>query len=347
MAHAYGWMVPSEGELSDPAALRERAGNDGYLWLRGLLPASDVAALRAEILAVCATHGWLRAGGADNTVEPAAACQAPDDAYYGVYREVMKLQRFNELAHHQAILEVMALLLDTPTVLVRPAKLARLVFPQDDVGPTPPHQDFPHEQGTANAYTCWVPLGGCPRELGGLAVWPGSHRAGVHRHGFVPGVGGLGIPLDDASVDWLTADFVAGDVVLFHSLTVHKATRNATPDRLRISADYRYQRVDEPVPRHALSPSGGSLGWDEIYAGWSEPGLRYYWRQWDLHTVEYDYSYYDARDDEVLAQAHGGNADTRNMLHAIIKRGRSPEKVTAARVALAALDAGRATAADG
>jgi len=30
-------------------------------------------------------------------------------------------------------------------------------------------------------------------------------------------------------------------VIFFHGLTVHRALDNATPDRLRISVDYRYQ----------------------------------------------------------------------------------------------------------
>src|SRR4051794_13107875 len=103
MAHGVGELAPSF-RRADPAELRERMDRDGYLWLRGLLPPEDVAALRADALDVCRWHGWLGTGGdTDNTVVADARCEAPDEAYYETYGEVISLFRFNELAHHRAI----------------------------------------------------------------------------------------------------------------------------------------------------------------------------------------------------------------------------------------------------
>jgi hypothetical protein len=77
-----------------------------------------------------------------------------------------------------------------------------------------------------------------------------------------------------------------GDILTFHSLTVHQGRDNQTEDRLRVSVDYRYQPISEPIAPDSMEPHYGGLGmdWDEIYADWPENDpLKYYWKQWDLH----------------------------------------------------------------
>ena len=48
-------------------------------------------------------------------------------------------------------------------------------------------------------------------------------------------------------IEWHTGDFAAGDVLVFHSHTIHKALPNLTPDRLRLSTDNRYTCKDAEV----------------------------------------------------------------------------------------------------
>jgi ectoine hydroxylase-related dioxygenase (phytanoyl-CoA dioxygenase family) len=48
-------------------------------------------------------------------------------------------------------------------------------------------------------------------------------------------------------VEWQAGDFAAGDVMIFHSHTVHKALPNLTRDQLRLSTDNRYTRVGDEV----------------------------------------------------------------------------------------------------
>ena len=54
-----------------------------------------------------------------------------------------------------------------------------------------------------------------------------------------------GDPLALASLDpdarWVTADYKAGDVVLFTMHTLHGGIRNETDRQLRLSADLRFQ----------------------------------------------------------------------------------------------------------
>ena len=44
---------------------------------------------------------------------------------------------------------------------------------------------------------------------------------------------------------WLTADYRPGDLLVFHSLMIHRALPN-TSDRIRLSLDTRYQPLSEP-----------------------------------------------------------------------------------------------------
>ena len=53
-------------------------------------------------------------------------------------------------------------------------------------------------------------------------------------------------------------------------------------ERIRLSLDYRYQPVSEPVHASSLKPHMGVLDWDEIYRDWSDDALKYYWKQLDL-----------------------------------------------------------------
>jgi Phytanoyl-CoA dioxygenase (PhyH) len=169
-------------------------------------------------------------------------------------------------------------------------------------------------------------LGDCPRELGGLAVWPGSRHRGVIDHGFVPGVGGLGIRTDRIpDVRWYSTDYRIGDVLIFHSLTVHGALSNRTADRLRISADFRYQRAGDRFAAHMLRPTGGRLGWAEVYAGWDREDHQYYWRDLGIVGEPYDYTYYDRRDREVFALARDGDPHAAEFLVTISTRNPDPD----------------------
>ena len=184
-----------------------------------------------------------------------------------------ELQVFHELAHSASVVALMQRLIGSP-VLVHPRKIARIGLPQDElvVGP---HQDFPLIQGSADVLTCWVPVGDCPDELGGLRVLKGSHHLGVRPMVQAPRVGGLviGEPLDEEP-GWCTTDFEAGDALIFHSLTVHTAKHNHT-DRLRLSVDFRYQSLRDPVVEGSLLPHYFPVvaGYDELSEGWTSTTL--------------------------------------------------------------------------
>ena len=281
--------------LDDPQALRQQMADDGFLFFRGLLPADEIVALRRNILQICDNHGWIAPGAElmDGIADPSADAMEP---FCGVgvppeaYGDVQCLESFHRLAHNPRLVAMLGQLFDE-NVLVHALKIARLMIPAKGNAPTPAHQDHIFIQGTKTVYTCWMPLGDCPRELGGLSVLRGSHKLGVLPVRAAEGAGGRHVILDsDVDQEWFQTDFNVGDVLVFHSLTVHKSIPNLTENRVRLSVDYRYQPPSLPIEEKSITPHCDVLPWEKIYAGWKSKELQYYWQQYDLEFKEYDTS---------------------------------------------------------
>jgi ectoine hydroxylase-related dioxygenase (phytanoyl-CoA dioxygenase family) len=262
--------------------LRARAKEDGYLFFRQLLPPADVLRLRADMLAVVERHGWLENTGDDRVAVhvleqvPESAMRTDIGVTHVAYDDIQKLESFHRLPHHPRLVSLFQTLFGRE-VLVHPRHIARLVTPHPAMVPTPLHQDFPLIQGTTDTWTCWLPIGDCPRDMGGLAVLRGSHRAGYMPVQPAQGAGAIAAQTCPGDGEWVEGDYAAGDVLIFTCFTAHKALRCQFPDRIRLSLDVRYQPADEPVEARSLLPHC-DLSWDEIYADWQREDLKYYWR---------------------------------------------------------------------
>ena len=281
--------------LDDPRALRQQMATDGFLFFRGLVPADEIVALRRQILQICDNYGWIEPGTElmDGIADPSADGMEP---FCGVgvppaaYGDVQRLESFHRLAHNPVLVDMMGKLFDE-SVLVHALKIARVMIPAKGNPPTPAHQDFIFIQGTKTVYTCWMPLGDCPRELGGLSVLRGSHKKGVFPVRAAEGAGGRHVIFDeDTPQDWFETDFQIGDVLVFHSLTVHKSIPNRTENQIRLSTDFRYQPPSLPIETKSITPHCNVLPWEEIYEDWESKDLQYYWEQYDLDFQEHDAS---------------------------------------------------------
>jgi hypothetical protein len=129
----------------------------------------------------------------------------------------------------------------------------------------------------------------------------------------------------------------AGDVLVFHSLTVHKGIENRSA-RLRMSIDCRYQRVGDPFNPDNATPDGQPLGWEEVYAGWRSDALQYYWRRLPLTDAPFDRRWFDRRDELGFALGAAGDSRARSVLQRIVARDRDPLKRERAARLLATLD---------
>jgi hypothetical protein len=251
--------LPVDGALAesdafgDAAALNARLDADGYLFFRSLVDKQHALEVRRDVLALCLEAGWL-----DATAPLMEGIYSgrpfPDANEYGqLYGRLIELDSFNRFSSAPELVALFGRLLGG-AVLVHRRNIARISFPQNSAETTQPHQDFFYIRGTPATYTTWIPLGDCPRNLGGLAIAEGSHHNGLLTHVPASGPGGHGVRVAGR---WLSADYRVGDVVLFHSHTVHGSLHNRSADRVRLSVDYRYQRQELPVDPSSLLPHTG------------------------------------------------------------------------------------------
>lgn len=284
-------FIDSTELLGDGAALRARGQRDGYLFFKGLLPAEALLPVRADLLGVVDQHGWLAdETGKLNTEALAAVPEAQMRTDIGVsaaaYDDVQKLESVHRLPHHPALLALYRTLFGDE-VLVHARHIIRMISPHPAVHPTPPHQDFPLVQGTQNTWTCWFPIGECPRAMGSLKVLSGSHKLGYLPIARALGAGGITAQTCEGEDDWVEGDFALGDVLTFPSLTVHAALPSQFRDRIRLSFDVRYQPLSEPVEIKSLLPHCG-LSWEQVYEGWQSQEFQYYWQSLPLTPADWD-----------------------------------------------------------
>ena len=124
-------FLDSTAIRDDGPALRGRLERDGYLFVRGLLPAEAILAVRRRLLDKAAAGGWLdksappEAGIAD----PAAACKDPEDRYIRVFRGLWADEELHRLRTHPRVLAFFGRIFGEPA-LAHPMFVQRNIFPQ-------------------------------------------------------------------------------------------------------------------------------------------------------------------------------------------------------------------------
>ena len=281
-------FVESNDIFNDAKELRQRADRDGYLFFKGIVNKEAALSARRDIATVLQEEGWI-----DEGTDPLQAITHHEavvsgmDEFKAVYDRVQRIESFHTLAFDPSILKVIESLLGQE-VLLQPSNIARFIFPSLLEHTTPPHQDFPLIQGTERIWTTWVPLGDCPHSLGGLSVLSGSHKGGVLPISRSLGAGGQRAHFEKIGGEWVTSPLEVGDVLFFYSLTVHKGLPNRSEDRLRLSADFRFQPAADPVMNLVLNPHQGRITWDQVYESWESDEYQYHWNKFDLTVVEKD-----------------------------------------------------------
>ena len=265
-------------------ALRSVLGANGYILVRDVLPKNDLIHLLREVTQIIGAAGWLlpEHNPLDRIANLRAACGDPDPGFKKTYQDVFNLARFHALPHQPALERVMKMIVGEH-LLIHPKPIGRLIFPHCERLTVNAHQDYRFMGGDPECFTAWIPLHDCPAEIGPLRVIEGSHRLGFMNHNdenlHVPE-----IPEDSlARGNWVGGQINAGDVLIFHSLTVHAASPNVSR-QLRISLDCRFQDY-----RRVLNPAnlafGGESGksWEKTYSGWDSDNLKYYWKKLPLN----------------------------------------------------------------
>jgi len=254
-----------------PGRLPERLRDDGYLFVRGAVPEETVTAARRSVFARLAEVGEVADpdGDARATGRSERAEKQPDKGAF--WQAVSEQPAMRAVTHGPALRGLLSEILDTE------ARPFDFVF----LRPSPPgrhtniHCDAPFfTRASQRVVTCWIALGPVPVERGPLFVVDGSHRWADVRES----VAGYDVARDtdrQNAVEMppgefaahrrtrlLTADFEAGDVVIFGMYLLHGSLDNHDPDgRLRLSCDVRFQPESEPRdPRYFGPNPGGTTG---------------------------------------------------------------------------------------
>jgi len=288
-------MYEANELLGHPGALHDRLGSDGYLFFRNIVPVDLLLELRNQITGVLAELGWIEGG--QERMKAKAICRPRREGqpkFFEAHDRIVKLEAFHSLAHEANLMNVMRQALGD-TAFPHPLSIARLIFPDSPELATPPHQDFPNNQGTPNLTAAWIPLGDCAIKDGSLAIMEGSHKYGVLPLKFHLGAGNRRAVLSEEvlACRWVGADFKAGDIVLFPSLTVHKAMENHNLEHMRLSVDFRYQLEGEALTGGCLKPHFERVSWEEIYRDWKSDKFKYYWRDKDFVEVPWNPSLHE------------------------------------------------------
>lgn len=262
-----------------PQLLRQEIGEAGYVLIRNVLPQDDLDRALADVTQILDKAGWLLPGydPLERMANVSAACGDPDPSFKQAYQQVFNLESFHSLPHHSALRRVMTMVVGD-RLLVHPKPIGRLIFPNCQRLTVHAHQDYRFMGGDTECFTVWIPLHDCPVPVGPLRILEGSHRFGFQRHEDA----NLHVPEipDGAAMgeQWVGGQINAGDVLIFHSLTVHAASPNVS-NRLRISLDCRFQdyaRIFNPANLAFAGESGKS--WEKTYEGWRSETLKYYWK---------------------------------------------------------------------
>lgn len=227
---------------ADPAAVRGALERDGYLFVRGLIPALCVERLRRLLLEHAHSVSWLDP---ESPIEEARVrpgvrvgdYQAPD--WMELQARAQTSAELWDVGDAPAVHRLLTTAFGRPSFLFLGMNTCRVVSPHPELAARP-HQDAHYVRLLGDFVTVWVPLGDCPTRLGPLAIWPGSHRRGLrphHGHGIVDG--GVDLDGEDAAV-WHSADFAIGDALVLTRHVIHCALPNISDHTLRLSADLRY-----------------------------------------------------------------------------------------------------------
>ncbi|MCA0033754.1 phytanoyl-CoA dioxygenase family protein [Mesorhizobium sp. B263B2A] len=269
MPNRLGYLSPTDPSVG-VEAIRRLFGTQGYVWLKGLLPRSEVIEFRGWVLSHLADSGLLKP--ATNPSLGIASDGAIDHQLAN--RRLMSVVRSTAYEGFCAQPRL-SRLMDTFTgglSYLHKRKIMRFTLPGTATA-TPAHYDLVYLRGgTSRVVTAWIPIGDASIDMGGLIYLEGSHAIGAtleaqfakenadlgpeerisayNRNMTEGGWVSKDLPHMAERFDtrWLMADFEAGDIVLHSPYMIHASTTNQSKKGLiRLSTDIRYQNVDDEI----------------------------------------------------------------------------------------------------
>jgi len=274
-------LTQFEADYNDHAAVQQTLEKDGYLFLRRVLKRDDVFAARKEVFERIQAVDEIE----PDAIEGIATGRSrrlelnPDlNAFWSSVSEGPALRNVTHGTHLRTIFD---------HIYGEPAHAHDLMYlrPTTVGCSTNFHYDYPFFAGDSERIlTAWIPLGDIPISEGPLTVVEGSN----HFEDLVDPLRSIDFqddrnnkkvqeaaydnqtklhPIDlieERNTRLLSANFLAGDLVIFSGFLMHGSLDNHSPlGRVRLSCDVRYQPAADPATDSryfGLNPLGSKGG---------------------------------------------------------------------------------------
>ena len=217
-------------------SLRDAFIVDGYVLLPGFLNARELEDVDHHL---------------NRLIREKVPAMRPEEAFYEDPEDPSTLKQIQSLYNHSPHFhgmmfgskfeELASLLLDDKVV---GRNMQYFNKPPRIGNPTPPHQDGYYFMLEPNeAVTMWLGLDDVDEENGCVRYVKGSHRDGMRPHGktvlgFSQGITDFGTAGDLDREVWFSTR--PGDLLVHHSLTIHRADGNRSADRSRRALGFIY-----------------------------------------------------------------------------------------------------------
>ncbi|WP_336514208.1 phytanoyl-CoA dioxygenase family protein [Pollutibacter soli] len=210
---------------------------DGFVVMKGFLNDAELSEVREHL---------------DKLISEKVPSMPPEKAFYEDHKDKTSLKQIQALYDDDALFHSMMFeskFEELASILLEDAVIGKNMQyfnkPPKIGKPTPPHQDGYYFMLEPNeAVTMWLGLENVDEENGCVRYIKGSNNKGMRQHtrtqtlGFSQGISDFGTDDDKANEVWFETN--AGDLLVHHSMTIHRADGNNSQDRSRKALGFIY-----------------------------------------------------------------------------------------------------------
>ena len=254
----------STDAIDDGSELRRRIEEDGYIFVRGVIPEDSIQAAREEVFGRLAEVGEIAAPPADGIFTGTSKREELQPDKGAFWQSVSEGRAIRRVTHAREAETLISTLQGEPAfghdfIFLRPGVPGRFTFL---------HFDYPFfSRGSQRVVTAWTAVGPVPTIEGALFVVENSHTfedlLSDTREIDYSSTSSPQVQLTDDAVEFvrsrgskiLTANFEPGDVIVFSMFTLHGSFDNTSPiKRARLTTDVRWQPRSEPADNRYIGP---------------------------------------------------------------------------------------------
>jgi ectoine hydroxylase-related dioxygenase (phytanoyl-CoA dioxygenase family) len=171
--------------------------------------------------------------------------------------EIVRDEEFHAFTTQLKLLELARLVLGKSAKILRRRPLRHFI--KNTKTASRAHADAIYLESEGRPFiSCWIPIGDCPLDAGGLIYLEGSHQENLEhlrqlvanrsdRHWDArPLTHDLKLLAEKTGRRWLWSHFQAGDLVVHSPYIIH-ASLDSSTDLMRVSTDIRFLPEEDPI----------------------------------------------------------------------------------------------------